>query len=92
MNLSAHEVILLLHAGFTDFAANMLARVTYAFALVGLRFAQGADIGGGLANQFLVDALNGDGLRAFYFENNALRGHNGYGMAEPERKIERFAL
>src|SRR6201999_2928461 len=42
----------------SDLAANVFAGVAHALALVGLRLAQLANVGGDLAHQLLVDALD----------------------------------
>src|SRR6476620_4685772 len=59
-------------AGLAGLAADVLAGVARALALVGLRLAGGTDLGGDLADQLLVDADDREAGRVLDFEGDAL--------------------
>src|SRR5919112_6754991 len=56
----------------SDLATDVLTRVANALALVRLGLAQLADLGGGLADQLLVDALDAEPGRPVHREGDAL--------------------
>src|SRR5882757_2339816 len=58
-------------AGLAGLAADVLAGVAHALALVGLRLAGGANLGGDLADQLLVDADDREAGRVLDFEGDA---------------------
>src|SRR6185503_14806563 len=59
-------------AGLASLAADVLAGVAHALALVGLRLAGSTDLGGDLADQLLVDADDRQAGRVLDFEGDAL--------------------
>src|SRR5690242_13420633 len=59
--------------GLSDLAADVLACVTHALALVRLRLAQLADVGGNFADQLLVDAHDTELRLRLDGEGDALR-------------------
>src|SRR5690606_32742789 len=81
--------VLLLLAFLAD---DLLASIANALALVRLRFAILADLGGNLANHLLVDARNGDFGRLADGERNALRRLVDDVMAETESQLQVLAL
>src|SRR6476661_4426997 len=58
----------------SDLAADVLARVAHALALVRLGLAQLADLGGGLADELLVDALDAELGRTVHGEGDSFGG------------------
>src|SRR6476469_1079360 len=58
----------------SDLAADVLARVAHALALVRLGLAQLADLGGGLTDELLVDALDAELGRTLDGERAAVGG------------------
>src|SRR3954452_1364550 len=60
-------------AGLAGLAEDLLAEVAHTLALVGLGLAHGADVGGHLADDFLVDATHDDAGGGRALERDALR-------------------
>src|SRR5437764_11252403 len=60
-------------AGLAGLAADLLARVAHALALVGLRLARRADLGRDLADELLVDADDRQAGRTLDLEADAGR-------------------
>src|SRR5258706_14335745 len=60
-------------AGLAGLAADLLAGVAHALALVGLGLAGRPDLGGDLTDELLVDADDREAGRGFGFERDALR-------------------
>src|SRR5471032_807438 len=78
--------------GFAFFAADLLAGIANSFALVGLRRIVSANIGGGLADDVLIDAFDAD-LGVIRHGDFHFRGdveQNGMRFAEAE--VELLAL
>src|SRR5436305_316135 len=82
-------VILLLLAFL---AADIFAFIAHALALVGLRRAIAANLGGDLADQLLVDAGNRNHGRLFGDDGDAGRDRIGHVMAEAELQVQDLAL
>src|SRR4051812_20920933 len=81
-------LIAMLLTGLSDLAAHVLARVPHALALVRLRLADLADVGGDLADLLLVDALHREAGRSLDDEGDALRRVDRDRVAEPERELQ----
>src|SRR5215203_342877 len=79
-------------AGLAGLASDVLVAVAHALALVGLGLAQLADVGGHLADELLVDALDRDVRRRGDLELDAVGGLDVDGVAVPERELEVLAL
>src|SRR5262245_21481229 len=79
----------LLRAGLPDLLPDHLARVPNAFTLVGVRWAQGAQLRGGLADQVLVDAAERDGRLLVDLRRHAVRQreHDRMRVAQGEREV-----
>src|SRR4051794_10454717 len=75
-------------ARLSGLAANDLALVADTLALVGLRLADLADVGGGLADLLLVDAGHDEAGGRLDGEGDALRGRHVDRVAEPEGELE----
>ena len=58
----------------SNLATDVLALVTHALALVGLRLADLADVGRGLSHDLLVNALNRELCGVLDGEGDSLRG------------------
>src|SRR3569833_2207171 len=82
-------VILLLLAFL---AADILAFIAHALALIGLRRTPGADLGRNLTDQLLVDARNRDHGRLLGDDGDARRDRIGHVMAETELQVQGLAL
>src|SRR5664280_692417 len=78
-------------AGLAGLAADHLAGVPDALALVGLRLPSGADAGGNLADELLVDPEHGQLDRAFDLEADAVRRDDLDGMAVPQVELQLVA-
>src|SRR5450759_5022531 len=78
-------------AGLAGLAADHLARVADALALVWLRLPGGPDTGGYLADELLVDAQDGQLDRGLDLEADAGRRHDLDGMAVPEVELQLLA-
>src|SRR5450756_426063 len=78
-------------AGLASLAADHLARVADALALVWLRLPGGPDAGGNLADELLVDAEDGQLDRALDHEADAVRRNDLDGMAVPEVELQLVA-
>src|ERR1035437_9811549 len=78
-------------AGLASLAADHLAGVPDALALVGLRLPSGADAGGNLADELLVDPEHGQLDRAFDLEADAVRRDDLDGMAVPQVELQLVA-
>src|SRR6478735_1741303 len=76
----------------SDLAADLLARIAHALALVRVGLAQLADVCGNLANLLLVDALDRESGRVLDGEGNALRRLDGDRVAVAEGELEVTAL
>src|SRR5690348_15594112 len=72
----------------SDLADDVLALVADALALVGLRRAPLADLGGDLADLLLARPADDDLRRLRHLEGDALRRLHGDGMAEAELHLE----
>src|SRR6185436_14085973 len=84
-------------AGLAGLAADLLAGVAHALALVGLRLAGRADLRGDLADQLLVDADDREAGRVLDLEADALGrvDLDGMAVAQVERQllpVERGAI
>src|SRR3978361_1984229 len=75
-------------AGLAGLAEDLLAEVAHTLALVGLGLAHGADVGGDLADQFLVDAADDHPCLRRALEGDAVRCRHQHGVAEPEREAQ----
>src|SRR6185369_1358909 len=82
-------VILLLLAFL---AADIFAFIAHALALIGLRRAITANLGGDLADELLVDTRNRNHGRLFGDDGDAGRDRIGHVMAEAELQVQDFAL
>src|SRR5207342_1133028 len=76
-------------AGFAGLAQDALAGVLDALALVGLGLADAADVGGDLADDFLVDAVDHDLGRHRHLERDAFGRLHVDRMAETEVEAQR---
>src|SRR5688500_12179432 len=76
----------------SDLAADLLARVPHALALVRVGLAQLADVGGNLTDQLLVDTGDGEAGRGLHREGDALGGLDLDGVGVTERELELRAL
>src|SRR3954453_9025771 len=74
--------------GLSDLAADVLAGVTDALALVGLGLAELADVGGHLADELLVDARDAEPGRAVHREGDAGGGVEDDRVAVAELELE----
>src|SRR3978361_372654 len=76
-------------ASLSDLATNPLTRVPHALALVGLGLAKLADVGGDLADELLVDALDAEAGGAVDGEGDAVGGveRGRVAVAELERQL-----
>ena len=76
-------------AGLAGLAADVLAGVAHALALVGLRLARRADLGGDLADQLLVDADDREAGRVLDLEADAFGrvDLDRVAVAEVERQL-----
>src|SRR3954452_18231000 len=72
----------------SDLAADLLAGVPHALALVRVGLAQLADVRGDLADLLLVDALDREAGRAVGGEGDALGRPHGDGVAVAERELQ----
>src|SRR5215212_580880 len=72
----------------SDLAADLLAGVPHALALVRVGLAQLADVRGDLADLLLVDALHREAGRAVGGEGDALGRLHGDGVAVAERELQ----
>src|SRR5690349_622843 len=81
-------MIYLLLPGLPDLAADDLALVPHALALVRVGLAQATDLGGDLADQLLVDAVHDEASRGLYLEPDALRRLHRHRVAETERELQ----
>jgi hypothetical protein len=75
--------------GLAGLADDVLTEVAHTLALVGLRLAQLADVGGHLAHDLLVGALHRDAVGGGHVEGDALGGLHLDGVAETEGEVER---
>src|SRR6266516_6740044 len=78
--------------GLARLAADLLAGVAHALALVGVGAAQAADLGGHLADLLLVDALDGETGRGGDGELDARRGLDRHRVREAEAEDQVRAL
>src|SRR5450759_2385577 len=78
-------------AGLAGLSADHLAGVADTLALVGLRLPRGADAGGNLADELLVDADDGQLDRGLDLEADAVRRNDLDGMAVPEVELQLVA-
>src|SRR5678815_604692 len=85
--MSAEELLLLALLEF-----DLLARVSHALALVGLRRTDGADLGAHLAELLAVDALDDDFRLARAFHRDAFRDREVHRVREAEREVQHLAL
>src|SRR5438132_428562 len=76
----------------TGLAANLLALVPHALALVRVGLAELADVGGNLANLLLVDALDDEARGRLDPEGDALRSRDEHWVRVAERELEVAAL
>src|SRR5690606_20884706 len=76
----------------SDLAADVLAGVTHALALVRLGLADLADVRRDLADLLLVDARHRELGGALDGEGDAGRRLDDHGVAEPERELEARTL
>src|SRR5688572_1909920 len=67
-------------------AADLLAGVAHALALVGLGRPRAADARGELADRLAIDALHVDGRRVGRLDRDALRDRQHDRVAEPDRQ------
>src|SRR6185369_2980012 len=81
-------MIYLLLPGLSDLAADDLALVPHALALVRVGLAQATDLGGDLADQLLVDAVHDEAGRGLHLEPDALRGLHRHRVAVTERELQ----
>src|SRR3954447_5406363 len=84
-----HELLRSLLAGLAGFAQDALPGVPDALALVGLGLADPADVGGNLADDFLVDAVDDDLRRHRHLEGDPLRSADADRMAEAQVEPQR---
>src|SRR5579872_6558163 len=75
-----------------DLAADDLALVPHALALVRVRLAELADARGHLADELLIDALDDEPGRRLDAERDALRRTHGHRVAEAEGELQVLAL
>src|SRR5690349_25060233 len=69
-------------------AADLLARVPHALALVGVWLAQLAYVRGNLADLLLVDALDDESGRGFHPEGNPVWRSDHHRVTEAERELQ----
>src|SRR3977135_1214020 len=75
-------------AGLAGLSTDLLPGVAHALALVGLRLACGADLGGDLADELLVDSNDRKASRIFDLERDARRRHDLDLVAVAEAQLE----
>src|SRR5664280_2252810 len=75
-------------AGLAGLAADHLAGIADALALVWLGLPGCPDAGGNLADELLVDPEDGQLERGLHLEADAVRGHDLDGMAVPEVELQ----
>src|SRR5258705_1493525 len=78
-------------AGLAGLAADLLAGVAHALALVGLRLAGRPDLGGDLADELLVDADDREAGRVLELERDAARRIDLDLVAVAEAELELLA-
>src|SRR5882672_867717 len=76
----------------SDLAADLLALIANALALVGVRAAQAADVRRDLADFLLVDTRDRELGGRLHREGDALRRLDQHGMAVAKRELEGAAL
>src|SRR5262245_23300651 len=79
-------------AGLAGLAADVLARVADTLALVRLGLARGADLGGDLADELLVDADDREAGRVLDLERDALGRVDLDGVAVAQAQLKLLAI
>src|SRR4051794_13986676 len=75
-------------AGLAGLAEDLLTEVAHALALVGLGLADRTDVGGHLADDFLVDTPDDDSGLDWHLEGNALGRVDDHRVAEAEGQTQ----
>src|SRR5215469_11123015 len=83
--LGARHVLL---TSLSDLAADLLALVAHALALVGIGLAELADVGGNLAHLLLVDALNDEPGGRLDPEADPVRGCHWHRVTEAKGELQ----